>query len=115
MSVKVVSIKCSVCGASLENYHGQKEVKCEYCGNIQLVEPDVQQTVEIAKPRAGLILIIVLIMGLGGGFASFYLQAPKSQQSSAVADSLNIRKKATAKDSINRPMKKVSSGDPLTK
>jgi DNA-directed RNA polymerase subunit RPC12/RpoP len=115
MSVKVVSIKCSVCGASLENYHGQKEVKCEYCGNIQLVEPDVQQTVEITKPRPGLILIIVLVMGLGGGFASFYLQAPKSQQSSAVADSLNIWKKALAKDSINKPVEKTTNGDPLGK
>jgi DNA-directed RNA polymerase subunit RPC12/RpoP len=115
MGVKMVTIKCSVCGASLENYHGQKEVKCEYCGNVQLVEPDAQQMSPIAKPRGGLILGVVLIMTLGGGFVAFYLQAPASKQSAVVKDSLNGPITQPAQDTTKKSVKKSTEGDPLGK
>jgi|GEM_PF-3168375 len=107
MGIKVVSLKCSVCGGVLDNYRGQKQVKCAYCGNVELIEPGLQQATPAANPRFGLIIAIAVVLFLGGGSAAYFLQS--SQSTTTVKDSISNPKAVLAKDTAN----KGTNGDPL--
>jgi hypothetical protein len=109
--VEIVPLKCSVCGAVIENYHGQSEVKCSYCGAIQEIEPEGVKPVKnkTTLVAAAIILAIIIIFGA----ISVSLDMGAKHMSTPV-----VKKDSTTngnKDTNKQSPKKVDNGDPLGK
>jgi hypothetical protein len=111
--VEIVPLKCSVCGAAIENYHGQSEVKCSYCGAIQEIEPDATEVKPVRNKTT--LMAAIIIMGVIMLFAglSISLDMGAKHISTPV-----VKKDSTAngnKDTSKQTPKKADNGDPLAK
>jgi tetratricopeptide (TPR) repeat protein len=49
MSIELVSLKCAACGASLEDFQNQTEIKCGYCNTLNKVLRPIQVIANTAK------------------------------------------------------------------
>ncbi|HTB06468.1 MAG TPA: hypothetical protein VK806_05895 [Bacteroidia bacterium] len=109
--MEIVPLKCTVCGAAIENYHGQSEVKCSYCGAIQEIEPEQLTPVRNKTTLTAAIIILGIIVLFGAISVSLDMGAKHLSQPVVTKDSITNRNKDTNKESP----KKVDNGDPLSK
>ena len=109
--MEITPLKCSVCGGVIENYHGQKEAKCPYCGVVQEIEPDSASEFKPVKNKTTLtaaIVILGLIVLFAGISFSLDMGTMQVKKNNAKRDSIN-------KDTIKQAPKKTNNGDPLGK
>jgi hypothetical protein len=109
--MEITPLKCSVCGGVIENYHGQKEVKCSYCGVVQEIETDSSAEFKPVKNKTTLtaaIVILVLIVLFAGVSFSLDIGTMRVKKNNATRNSLT-------KDTVKQTPQKVDNRDPLGK
>ena len=108
--MEIVPLKCTVCGAAIENYHGQSEVKCSYCGAIQEIEPEQLTPVRNKTTLTAAIIILGIIVLFGAISVSLDMGAKHLSTPIIKKDSTNNLNRDTSKQTP-----KADNGDPLSK
>ena len=48
-NIELLSLKCASCGAALENFQGQSEIRCDFCNNVTKILRPIKANADAVK------------------------------------------------------------------